>query len=105
MNNQGREINDKLQQALDTVEDEKTFLQFMAALAGNWDAEQEIEQVTPSSPYEPGALGWDSGTIGAYLWAAHAWGDASSDNLPAYKKPDNVWRRVADILYVGKIYE
>jgi hypothetical protein len=55
------------------VVDETSFLQFLAALKDDWDDEQAKESVAPSSPYGPGANGWENGTIGAFLEAAIAW--------------------------------
>ena len=42
----------------DAVDDEQSFLGFLAALAADWHEERDIEAVKPSSPYGPGALGW-----------------------------------------------
>ena len=36
---------------VDKVHDERTFLDFIAALAGDWEEEQRIEAKKPSSPY------------------------------------------------------
>jgi hypothetical protein len=105
MTDQHRKLNAGLAHALGAVEDEKTFLQFLAALAENWENECEIEKVTPSHSHHPGALGWENESIGAYLDAAFQWGDSSSKGLPQYEVPANPWRRVADILYAGKMYE
>src|SRR5579872_5565343 len=99
------ELKMKLIRARDTVADEKTFLEFVAALAADWHMEREIESVKPSSPYGPGAMGWENGNIGAFLDAARTWGEASTDGLRFYEVPANIWRRVADMLYAGKIYE
>lgn len=91
----------------DAVKDERSLLLFMQALAADWESECRIASITPSSPHGAGANGWENGTIGAYLEAAASWGEASIDGLPqaGYAKPDNPWRRVAQILYMGKIYE
>ena len=105
MEEQNEELKMKLIRARDAVEDEKTFLEFVAALAADWHMERKIEADKPSSPYGPGAMGWENGNIGAFLDAARAWGEASTEGLRLYKVPSNIWRRVADMLYAGKIYE
>jgi hypothetical protein len=93
---------------LDAVHEEDSFVQFVEALAADWAEECQKESATPRSPYGPGANGWENGTIGTYLDATASWGRASIDGLPAlaeYEKPDNPWKRAAQILYMGKIYE
>jgi len=94
-----------LQTILESVADEQSFLQFMQALTEDWEDEQKSEQASPSSPYGPGANGWENGTIGAYLDAAASWGEASINGLAVYEKPTNPWKRAAQILYMGKLYE
>lgn len=90
---------------LDSVNDEQSFLRFLQSLAEDWEDEQDKELADPSSPYGPGANGWENGTIGAYLEAAARWGDASVDGLRFYEKPTNPWKRAAHILHMGKLYE
>jgi hypothetical protein len=66
------------------------------------------ELTVPGASHGSGANGWENGTIGAYLDAATSWGQASINGLPklaGYEKPDNPWRRAAQILYIGEIYE
>ena len=94
-----------LQAKLDAVCDEQTFIEFVAALAADREDEVAKEKVKPSSPYGPGANGWENGTIEGFLDAAAAWATASEDGLEFYQKPDNPWKRCADIIYMGKIYE
>lgn len=89
---------------LDKVKDEKTFLKFLLILSMDWEKEQEIEERNPSSPYSSGAMGWENGTIGAFLESAHACGTAHLKN--GGLEPDaNVWKKAASIIYSGKIYE
>ena len=57
---------------LEEVVDEATFIDFLRALADDWEEEREIEKTKPSSPYGPGALGWENGSIGTFLDAAIA---------------------------------
>jgi len=90
---------------LDTVVDEDTFIEFLSALEADWNDEREKEKVKPSAKFGPGANGWENGTIGNFLEAAGRWAIDSKDGLEFYRKPSNTWRRAADILYMGKIYE
>jgi hypothetical protein len=94
-----------LDKLADAVEDEKSFLLFVAALAADWNEERELEAKSPASPYGAGALGWENGSIGAYLESAHAWAEASAEGTRFYQVPVNPWRRAAHILHAGKFYE
>jgi hypothetical protein len=89
----------------DQVTDEATFVQFVAALAEDWEDERRKEGAAPTSPYGPGANGWENATIGDFLVTAAGWAESSRHGLPRYEPPDNPWRRCADILLAGKIYE
>ena len=84
-----------LTQYLDAVCDEMSFLEFIGALA-----EDRASSVN-------GMAGdvWQNETIEDFFECAHAWAEASIDGLEAYKKPENPWKRCADILYMGKLYE
>lgn len=94
-----------LQKLADAVEDEKSFLHFIAALAADWGEERRLEAENPSSPYGAGPLGWENGSIGTFLDAALAWGEASSEGTRFYQVPANPWHRAAHILHAGKFYE
>lgn len=83
----------------EAVHDEATFIVFLSALMADFQKSQKIEAAKPSSPYGPAANGWENTTIDGFLEAATAWAHASS------QKDENSWRRVANILYAGKIYE
>lgn len=103
-------MSDELRAALDAVCDEESFVRFLEALGADWEDEAAKEKLNPSSPYGPGANGWENGTIGAFLEAAAEWGRASKDGLrfcgeTVYVKPDNPWKRCADIIYMGKLQE
>ncbi|MDB0520960.1 hypothetical protein [Ralstonia solanacearum] len=98
-------MQQKLEAARDAVTDEHSFLDFLAILAADWQTERDLEAAAPSSPYAAGDLGWENGSIGMFLEAAHEWGTASAGGLPLYTPPGNPWRRAADILMAGKFYE
>ena len=69
-----------LQSKLEAVCDEETFIAFVTALAADREEEVAKEKETPSSPYGPGANGWENGSIEAFLDAAAAWATASKND-------------------------
>ena len=87
----------------DNVKDEKSFLEFLEALAQ--DRIDDEEKENPSTPYGRSHNGWDNHTIGDYLAASSAWAESSKNGLPLLPKEENPWKRVAQILHAGKIYE
>lgn len=93
-----------LQSKLDAVKDEDSFVAFLSALATDRADEVVKEEGIFSSPYGPGANGWDNGTIEAYLGAAAAWAE-DWKRSPRYLPPANPWKRCAEILLAGKRYE
>lgn len=103
-----------LEESLDLVSDEKTFLRFLASLAADRADEVKKEGVIPSSPYAAGAKGWQNWSIEQFLESAAAWGEDSLDGMPSqpeiegvakWEKPANPWKRCAEIIYMGKHYE
>lgn len=86
---------------LDRVHDEGSFIDFIEALGSDFARKQELELVNPSSPNEPGRLGWENGTIDTFLESAAA---CASDGGPSSEEM-NPWQRCAQILYSGKYYE
>lgn len=93
-------MSEKLEKALDSVKDEKTFLGFLKILAKDYADEMEKEKMHPSSPFSSGANGWENSTIDSFLESAVAWGEDSIS-----EETDNVWQRVVEIIYMGKLYE
>jgi len=77
-------------QLVNEVQDEPSFLRFLLALS-------QDRQVSTDE--------WQNDDIASFAESAARWGAASSGGLPFYEKPDNVWKRCAQILYMGKIYE
>lgn len=98
-------ISEHLMKLEEEVCDEPSFLRFLAALAEDWEDEREKGKSQPSSPYGPGANGWENGTIGAFLERGSAWAEATAGGNQVYSPPQNVWRRCAQILHAGKFYE
>ncbi|MDN7427002.1 hypothetical protein CFB89_24815 [Burkholderia sp. AU16741] len=100
-----REMAAKLQDALERVVDERSLIHFLRVLGHDWHTERQLEADSPLSPYAHAALGWENRSIGEYLEAMIDWAEASEEGLRFYDVPDNPWRRIADILFAGKIYE
>ena len=94
-----------LHDLVDRVEDEKSFIAFVSALATDRGDEVEQEASSSSSPYDPGVNGWENGAIEAFLEAAVAWAEASINGKDTYKKRENSWQRCAEILLMGKLCE
>ena len=90
---------------LDAVCDEESFIAFVAALAADREDEVSKEKLNPSPPCGPGANGWENGTIEAFLDRSVNWAIVSKNGLEFYQKPISPWKRCADIIYMGKIYE
>lgn len=90
---------------VEKVVDEATFIDFVSALAEEWETAQYHEAADPASPYGLGALGWENPSLGRFLEAAASWGEASAEGLEGYEPPANPWRRVAHMLCAGKYYE
>lgn len=95
---------------VDQVCDEASFLRFLTALREDWEDEQAKERAKPSSPYGPGANGWENQTVGAFLEAAVRWaGDMPAERWAEVSgdpsSQQNAWRRVAHMLLAGKVYE
>jgi hypothetical protein len=95
-----------LQSKLDAVHDEDSFVAFVSALADDRadEVSKENQSQGPSSPYGPGANGWENATIEAYLESAAAWAEDWKKS-PQYRPPVNPWKRCAEILHAGKGYE
>lgn len=96
---------ERLQDALGRVVDERSLIHFLRMLGHDWNTERQLEADLPPSPYARAALGWENRSIGEYLEAMVDWAEASEEGLRVYDVPGNPWRRMADILFAGKIYE
>jgi hypothetical protein len=95
-------MSDRVREAHEKVNDEASFICFLQVLAEDRAEEIEKEKESPSSPWGPGHNGWENATIEDFLFAAAAWAQATP---PLYKKPGNPWKRCADIILMGKLYE
>lgn len=95
----------ELNELLDNVVDEKSFLDFVRALKGDRADEAAKEKVNPSNQYSAGVNGWANGSIESYLGAAIAWAEDSDFGEIQGLNNSCVWKKVATFLYCGKIYE
>lgn len=86
-------------EALDAVVDEATFLQFLTLLAADFEAAQK-EANKEKYPHLASPRGWQNFTIETFLDAAVAGADGGAELVAA-----NPWRRCADILFGGAVYE
>jgi len=76
---------------LEAVKDEPTFVEFLLALA-------EDRKKDPDD-------GWQWDKIEDFLETAAAWAEDSKTGTKSYPLPNNSWKRCADIIFAGKIYE
>ena len=90
---------------LDQVNDRESFLAFVRALIADRVDEVEKERIQPSSPWGPGANGWENGTIETFLDAAVRWAEDSNMGQIQGLPEGASWRAFAVFLYCGKIYE
>lgn len=90
-----------LNEQLEAVVDETTFLSFVAALA-------EDRRATVASPVDGfgrDGHGWENSTIEGFLEAAHAWAEDSEFGSRQGLASASPWKKFAVFLYCGKIYE
>ena len=80
---------------LDAVQDEYSFILFLKALVK--DRENAIKSEDKDD--------WQNISIESFFESAIAWAECSKDGLRFYTKSDNPWKRCADMIYMGKIYE
>lgn len=97
--------NTSLHNLLNQVESEESLLSFVDALIEDRASAVMGEKDRPARPYGPGARGWENTSIEAFLEAACAWARASKSGLSQGRAGCNPWRRFAEFLYAGKIYE
>lgn len=77
-------------QIVNEVNDETSFLNFL----------HELKKDSTTNESD-----WANVTIETFLEAAHEWGQVSRNGLQHYSKSENPWKRCAEIIYMGKIYE
>lgn len=95
----------ELIRVLSLVRNEETFLAFLLALRDDREESIADERQMPSSPYGPDSRGWENTTIERFLDTAVRWARDSANGNAFYTRPDNPWRRCADILFAARSYE
>jgi hypothetical protein len=93
----------ELHELLEQVRDRETFVLFVKALiADRRRADAELKE-NPEKHRWTNVLGWENGTVVAYLDAAV---QCFEDGKHLQDNPETAsWRLFADFLYGGKIYE
>ncbi len=94
-----------LMQIIENVQDEESFICFLHSLMNDRLNELKKEKEFPSSPYGPGATGWQNSTIEDFIESAIAWANDTRGNSEHYTGPSNPWKRAAQIILAGKTYE
>jgi hypothetical protein len=95
----------ELHQLLESVVDERSFLAFVEALRNDRELDVAAEKNNPSSPYGPTTRGWENTTIESFLESAQAWAENSNFGARQNLSSTSPWRKFAEFLYCGKIYE
>lgn len=95
----------ELDELLERVIDEESFLNFVRALAEDRASAVRAEKLKPSSPLGSDAGGWYNTTIESFLEAAVSWAEDTSFDSGQSAETENLWHKFAVFLYCGKIYE
>jgi hypothetical protein len=90
---------------VDEVTDLDSFLTFVDALIADREDEVRKEHIQPSSPWGPGANGWENGTIEQFLFAALRWAQDTRMGQTQGLPVEPSCKAFAVFLYCGKIYE
>ena len=94
-----------LQNILEQVKDEKSFLLFVDALLQDRIDEVSSMKDRAFDDFGRGPLGWQNHTIVDFLEAAKTWGEDTGMGFTQDLENASVWRTFATFLYAGKIYE
>ena len=97
--------NMTLNELIEQVEDEQSFLVFVKALEQDRRAEENAQREKPIDAFGRGPEGWENHGIVEFLEAATAWAESTNFGLSQGLSESNVWQRIAAYLYCGKIYE
>jgi hypothetical protein len=86
------------------VDDEASFLAFVRALEADRRLAAAIEHQYPQAGNA--ARGWQNATIEQFLECAIAWAEASEfGRRGSLGNRASPWRRMAEFLHAGKVYE
>lgn len=92
---------DNLNDLLDAVVDEASFMAFIGALI----ADRILANETKIDTFGRDGNGWENHSIEDFLGAASAWANASKFGKNQGLSDTNMWKKFAVFLYCGKIYE
>ena len=98
-------MSDDVHEVLERVSDRASFLAFAKALLADRLDETAKERDAPSSPYGPGANGWENSTIEGFLGSAISWAEDANFGNSQGLEGKGPWYAFAVFLYCGKIYE
>jgi hypothetical protein len=101
----GKIITMELHELLDLVNDEQSFLKFVAELKKDREREVKSQTKTPIDLFGRGPHGWENHTIEDFLSAAKSWAEDSNFGESQDLKGASPWKKFAVFLYYGKIYE
>jgi hypothetical protein len=88
-------------QLLDKVHDQKSFIEFVEALAEERNEAELMEHAQPEI-YMDGALNWKNSDIQSFLYSALMYFEPKPLHKPEAQPS---WKMMAEFLYYGKIYE
>lgn len=93
----------ELHKLLEEVNDRETFIIFVKALIQNRREADELEKQNPEKYRWSNVLGWENGSVDTFLDAALS---CFEDGKWREEKPEEItWKKFAEFLYGGKIYE
>jgi hypothetical protein len=93
----------ELHELLEEVKNRETFVAFVSALIKNRRDADELRRQNPEKYKWSSVLGWENGSIDTYLNPALRCFD---DNKRLDDEPEEItWKKFAEFLYGGKIYE
>jgi hypothetical protein len=99
------DTDNEMMTRLEAVTDAASFLAFVHALVADRESAVQREGAQPNSPWGPDAGGWENTRIETYLEAAAAWAESTDFGVSQGLNANNLWRRFAQFLSAGKVYE
>ena len=93
-------VEASLEDLVDQVDSEESFLTFIAALVVDRVRAVQAEKEHPSSPYGPDAGGWENTSIESFLESASAWAEATNFGLTQGLRLDGLENFVAPCVVI-----
>ena len=82
----------------------ESFIKFITYLWKEKKLDDEDEKKGKIKPYTSGNYGWENRTIGNFLEAMLSGYDSHMKNSD-YLDEKNIWKKIAKIIELGKVYE